>query len=351
MNTMLFALLTSFLSSFLAIKIMKPFASRVGLVDIPNHRKKHQGEVPLVGGVAVFIGVLTSCTLLFPNTPVLNLYLISSALIVFIGVLDDYRDLAVSFRLVAQILVSCIMVYGAGLHIESFGDLLGFGELDLGIFGYPLTILAVLAAINAFNMSDGIDGLAGFLSLVSFVCLAVFMWNSSSSYSYLPLLLAFSTVPYLVFNLGIAGGQAKKIFMGDAGSMYVGLSVVWLLVIGSQNEDPAFRPVLALWLIAVPFWDMCSLTIRRIQRGQSPFKPNRDHLHHILLYNGFSQKKTLALIVLLSIFVAVVGMVMELLDVPEYLMFALCLLSFWGYHTVLRRYCPKGVGKTALFAN
>lgn len=335
MLTLGIALLVAFMASLLAIKLIKPFAFRVGLVDIPNHRKLHNGEIPLIGGIAVFIGVLTSSAVLYPSSSVLNLYLISSALIVFIGVLDDYKDLTVSFRLVAQILISCIMVYGAGLHIGSFGNLLSLGEVVLGLVGYPITILAVIAAINAFNMSDGIDGLAGYLSLVSFLSLAFLMVSSHNQYSYLPLLLAFSTIPYLLFNLGYAGGQAKKIFMGDAGSMFVGLSIVWLLVIGSQGEHAAFRPVAALWIIAVPFWDMCSLTIRRIRRGRSPFMPDRDHLHHICLNLGMSSQRALLLIGCFATLMATVGIMMEYFRFPEYIMFGLYLAIFAIYHNVL----------------
>jgi UDP-GlcNAc:undecaprenyl-phosphate GlcNAc-1-phosphate transferase len=316
--------------------VIKPIAFKIGLVDVPNNRKRHIGEVPLVGGIAVFVGVLTACTVLYPQSPVLNLYLISSALIVFVGVLDDYRELAVSVRLFAQVLVSSIMVYGAGLHIESFGNILGFTDISLGWFSYPMTILAVIAAINAFNMTDGIDGLAGSLSLVSFVSLGLLMLSSSSYYSQLPLILAVATLPYLAFNLGILGGQAKKIFMGDAGSMFVGLSVVWLLILGSQQEQAAFRPVTALWVIAIPFWDMCAITVRRLSHGRSPFMPDREHLHHIFLRMGISSTKSLCVIIFLSVVLASFGVFAELNLIPESVMFGMYVLGFLVYYYTLK---------------
>lgn len=330
------SILISLLASFLAIKLGKPIAYKIGLVDIPNHRKLHEGEVPLIGGVAVFVGVLTSSIVLYPQGNILNLYLISSALIVFVGVLDDYRDLPVATRLFAQILVSSIMVYGADLHLSSLGNLFLLGQLDMGWLGYPLTVLAVIAAINAFNMSDGIDGLAGSLSVVSFVSLAVLMLLSNSEFSLLPILLAFATLPYLAFNLGLVGGKTKKVFMGDAGSMFVGLSVVWLLILGSQSESPSFRPVTALWLIAVPFWDMCAITIKRIVQGRNPFKPDRDHLHHIFLRIGYSAKHSLVAIVSFSTLCAGFGLLGECLILPESLMFALFIGCFMGYYYALK---------------
>jgi UDP-GlcNAc:undecaprenyl-phosphate GlcNAc-1-phosphate transferase len=336
MTIALISLIVAFSTSFVAIKVIKPIAFKIGLVDVPNNRKRHIGEVPLIGGIAVFVGVLTACTVLYPQSPILNLYLISSALIVFVGVLDDYRELAVSVRLFAQVLVSSIMVYGAGLHIESFGNILGFADITLGWFSYPMTILAVIAAINAFNMTDGIDGLAGSLSLVSFVSLGLLMLSNSSYYSQLPLILAVATLPYLAFNLGILGGQAKKIFMGDAGSMFVGLSVVWLLILGSQQEQAAFKPVTALWVIAIPFWDMCAITVRRLSDGRSPFMPDREHLHHIFLRMGISSTKSLCAIILLAVVFAAFGVYAELSAVPESVLFGLYVLGFLVYYYVLK---------------
>lgn len=329
------SLLVAFLASLLAIKVIAPVAYRIGLVDIPSARKKHIGEVPLIGGIAVFIGVLTSSTLIYPQSITLNLYLISSALIVFIGALDDYKELSVEVRIVAQVLVSTIVVYGAGVHLASFGNITGLGEFSLGWFGYPLTVLAIIACINAFNMTDGIDGLAGFLSLNAFFSLSLLMLVGGSSFSLLPLLIAFSTLPYLAFNLGIAGGSTKKIFMGDAGSMFVGLSVVWILLIGSQGESTAFRPVTALWLIAIPFCDMCAITIRRISHGHSPFKADRQHLHHILLKMGYSPSKSLFIILCVAVTCSIFGVTGEFFAVPEVAMFLAFILFFVIYYGLL----------------
>ena len=332
------ALLVASLASLLAIKVISPVAHRIGLVDIPSARKKHKGEIPLIGGIAVFIGVLTSSAVIFEQSVVLNLYLISSALIVFIGALDDYKELSVEVRIVAQVLVSSIVVYGAGVHLNTFGNLLGLGEVSLQWFGYPLTVVAIIACINAFNMTDGIDGLAGFLSLNAFVSLSLLMLADGSVYSMLPLLIAFSTLPYLAFNLGLVGGNAKKIFMGDAGSMFVGLSVVWILLLGSQNgEASSFRPVTALWLIAIPFWDMCAITIRRIANGRSPFEADRQHLHHIFLMHGFSNKKALLGIMTMSVLCSLFGLIGEWMELSELLMFGTYILLFVVYYHSLRR--------------
>lgn len=339
-----FALICAAFVCYFTIRLVKPIALKVGLVDIPNHRKVHTGEVPLVGGIAVYIGVLTASSILLPQGQILNLYLISSGLIVLLGALDDYKDLSVSFRIVAQVLIASLMVYGAGLHLENFGNILWGLNTSLGWFGYPLTILAVIAAINAFNMTDGIDGLAGTLSLVAFTGISILMYFSNQPLYVLPLILAASIVPFLMFNLGILGGSAKKVFMGDAGSMFVGLSIVWLLVISTQGQqhEIAFRPVTALWLIAIPFWDMCAITIRRLLKRRSPFKPDKEHIHHIVMRLGLSARTALYLISVIAILLACFGFAGEIYQWPETFMFITFFVLF-----VIYFYCLKHAWKVS----
>lgn len=336
--SVILALICASIVCYFTIKLVKPFALKVGLVDIPNHRKVHTGEVPLVGGIAVYIGVLTASAILLPQGQIINLYLISSGLIVMLGALDDYKDLSVSIRIIAQVLIASLMVYGAGLYLQDFGDILFGLNTRLGWAGYPMTILAVIAAINAFNMTDGIDGLAGMLSLVAFVGISILMFFNNQSLYVLPLILAASIIPFLMFNLGIVGGAAKKVFMGDAGSMFVGLSIVWLLVIGTQGveSDISFRPVTALWLIAIPFLDMCAITIRRLLKKRSPFKPDKEHVHHIMMRLGLSARSALYLISFISLLFATFGLMGEYFQWSETFMFLTFLLVFVLYFFALK---------------
>ncbi|MGK0270229.1 MAG: UDP-GlcNAc:undecaprenyl-phosphate GlcNAc-1-phosphate transferase [Cocleimonas sp.] len=143
----------------------------------------------------------------------------------------------------------------------------GFGVIELSWLAYPVTALAVLGAINAFNMVDGIDGLIGGLSVTSATALGIlFYLNGNSIMMMFSLILASVLIPYLLFNLCLLGKRRKKIFMGDAGSMFFGLSIVWLLALDSQQEHAAFRPATALWVIAVLLMDMAAIMIRRIRR-------------------------------------------------------------------------------------
>jgi UDP-GlcNAc:undecaprenyl-phosphate GlcNAc-1-phosphate transferase len=324
-------IIVTFIASLLAIKLFKPVAIEVGLVDKPNERKLHSGNIPLIGGIAIFLAVLFTSFFFLPNTIELRMYLIASAMMVFIGALDDKFDLRVRVRIVGQIIVASLMIYGIGSYIENLGNIFGFGDVHLGTLGVFFTYFCIIVAINAFNMVDGIDGLIGALSLNTFTALAIlFILSGQTHYVSYPLIIVAAIIPYLIYNLGLFQQQTKKIFMGDAGSMFIGLSVIWLLTLGSQGENAAFRPVTALWICAIPLMDMLSIVVRRVQNGRSPFKPDRDHLHHILQRNGLTTKKTLVVITIISVFFSLMGIVGEILKINETLM----LLLFFFYFVV-----------------
>lgn len=327
--------ISSMIATTLSIALLYPLSVHVGLVDIPRGRKQHQGAVPLIGGIAIYCGIAIS--LLVWNHDILHpfYYLACAGTIVILGMFDDYLDLSVKLRLAVQLLIGLTMVYSLDLHIATLGNLFGMGHLELGPLGIPFTLIAVIAAINAFNMTDGIDGLAGMLSLVSFISISIFMtlWGQPE-YAVLPLLIAAAMLPYLACNLNLIPG--KKIFMGDAGSMLIGLSVIWLLVLGTQSESASFRPVTALWIIAIPLMDMIAIMVRRIAKGQSPFMADREHLHHISLRMGLSSRESLMLITSLACIFACIGIIGEYLLIPEIVMLILFMLAFGGYLLVLQ---------------
>ncbi|OZG73679.1 undecaprenyl-phosphate alpha-N-acetylglucosaminyl 1-phosphate transferase [Hahella sp. CCB-MM4] len=325
------AILIAFILSFIAVSAVNPIAVKVGLVDVPNARKRHSGNVPLVGGIAIFFAVIFEIVFYVDSGWQVDLYLLASTLVVTIGALDDRYDLKVSYRLLAQTLAALIMIIGAGLYIDDLGDLLGFGIVELGYGGVLFTIVAVMGGINAFNMVDGIDGLVGCLSLVSFSSLAFLLALVDSYWLFLPVFFMGAILAYLMFNLGWPSKKAKKIFMGDAGSMLIGFTVVWLLVVGTQEEEVAFHSVTALWIIAVPLMDMAAIMCRRMLKGESPFKPDRNHLHHIFIRAGFTSRQALLVITLTASLLAMFGVAMQLLEVKEWVSLSLFLSVFALY--------------------
>jgi len=234
------------------------------------------------------------------------------------------------------------MIYGVGGYIANLGDLFGLGDIELGPVGIVFTYFAIIVVINAYNMVDGIDGLIGSLSLNTFTAIAI-LFLMSGNYGYLsyPLILATATLPYLIFNLGFFKAYSKKIFMGDAGSMFIGLSVIWLLSIGTQGDSASFRPVTALWICAIPLMDMLAIVIRRYRKGKSPFKPDRDHLHHILQRAGLSSRQTLVVISIFAALMSMIGVLGEYFQVAEGIELVLFVLIFILYNKYARHFSWK----------
>lgn len=315
---------------------MRRIAIRINLVDKPNERKFHSGAVPLVGGISICLSLMFFL-LENPNSlPYSYPFSFSVFILVVVGALDDRYDISFKIRFAVQAFISLYMMHITGINLHSLGDILGFGAIDLGWLGYIVTLFAVVGAINAFNMVDGIDGLLGGLSIVTFSAIGLLLFDDGQlMYAYTCLVVVVTMLPYIMLNLGFFG-RKFKIFMGDAGSMVIGFMVVWFLLCSSQAKgEPLIRPVTALWLIAVPLMDMASIMIRRVRRGDSPFKPDREHLHHIFQRLGFSSTQTLILICLLSAGYAAVGIFTERAGVPEYVMFYAFLATFAVYAYVL----------------
>jgi UDP-GlcNAc:undecaprenyl-phosphate GlcNAc-1-phosphate transferase len=240
------------------------------------------------------------------------------------------------------------MIFGGGVYLADFGNLLGNGVVELGMLGAFVTVLAVLGSINATNMIDGIDGLAGSVSIVTFGSVVVLsLINGQMGVAGVVFLVTVSMLPYLVCNIGIAMFRNKLIFMGDAGSTFIGLSIAWALIFCSQGENAIFRPVTALWLFAIPLLDMVAISIRRIKKGQSPLKGDREHLHHICLRLGMSSSQALMVISFMSIILAAVGVLGEVYQVADYVMFWAfcvvfliyygCLASIWSLTSMVRK--------------
>ncbi len=333
----LVTIITTFAFAFTAIKFFNPVAIEIGLVDKPCERKQHSGHIPLIGGISIFLAVLAASLLWLPNTLELRMYLIASAMMVFIGVLDDKFDLRVRVRIIGQILIASLMIYGVGGYISNLGNLFSLGEVSLGPLGILFTYVAIIVVINAYNMIDGIDGLIGSLSINTFTSIALlFLLSGQTTYLSYPLILASATLPYMMFNLGLFKKETKKIFMGDAGSMFVGLSVIWLLTMGTQGDNASFRPVTALWICAIPLMDMLAIVVRRYKKGKSPFKPDRDHLHHLLQRAGLSSRQTLMAISIPAGMMSSVGIAGEYFQIEESLMLMSFLILFVFYVMSIR---------------
>jgi len=312
-------------STAMAIKLLRPLALKIELVDHPGGRKTHKGSIPLIGGIAMFIGILLSIFTTSVDTDMSLYIILVSVIIIIVGVLDDHEDLSVKSRFFFQIISIFLMLTLADVNLQSLGDLVGDGDILLHSWSTIFTLFAVIGVINAINMMDGIDGLAGGQSLVTFSSIAYLSYTSGNINGLVIALLFCSVlIVFLKSNFRPARSANNRIFMGDGGSMFLGIVLAWLLVDLSQGDYRVYAPVTCLWLFAIPILDTMTTILRRIIRGKSPFKPDQNHIHHIIMQFGYTSRQTLLIIMTASIIFAIIGIVGELNGTPQYVMF------FWA---------------------
>lgn len=292
----------------MAVAVTSRIAESVGLVDRPDERKCHIGHIPLIGGLSAFFGVLVGVFAysMFGDLPRFAQALLgTAAVMVVVGALDDRYDLSVRTRLLVQTAAVLFMVATTGVYIHSLGHIFGH-DFELGVLGIPVTVVAVIGLLNAFNMMDGIDGLAGSLALVSIGAVTLFNGPQYWQSTVLLLLLMAALVPYLAANLGLMG---RKVFLGDAGSMMIGYLLAWTLIQLSQESpvNSQLSTVDVLWCVALPVLDTLAVMVRRMRDGHSPFKPDRGHIHHLMLRAGLGPRTTLFLLIALAIALAFTG--------------------------------------------
>lgn len=334
-------LLVAFAITFGMVKLLQPMAYMVELVDKPGGRKQHDGLVPLTGGIATFAGIFLTAYLFLEQPMFVRLFMLGGGFIVFLGAIDDRYDISPRLRLVGQLLVAAIFVYGLSITLADFGDLLGIGPIHVGWFGYPLALLSLVGVVNAYNMLDGIDGLVGAMALISFMGLAyLFGLSIDVNIALLCLVFVGAIAAFLVFN--IWGKPTKdhrfgKIFMGDAGSMFVGLAIGVLLIFGSQGAQPAFAPAVAIWFVLLPMTDMFSLMYRRVRRGKSPFAPDRTHVHHVLIRAGLKPWQALYVLVAVQGTLVGLGIAVAVYQIPEAVSFLGVLLYIGLYQLLMMR--------------
>ena len=280
------------------------------LVDIPDRsRKFHSRPTPLTGGVGIFIGLVLSGKLyidlnnLNGYVPEFTYYLMVSSLpILLLFLIDDYKGLKVGQRLLIQTFITLFMILTTGIQLESFGNLLGFGIIDLGILSIPVTIFCVVGVMNAFNMIDGVNGLCSGCAMISLLLIG---FHSGFIYDSMLVLIIGSMIGFLIFNLRIFG-KKRGVFLGDSGSNLIGFWVAWSAIYCSQNPLYDSQPITMIWFVAIPLLDCIGLIFARLARGISISSPGRDHIHHKLM-NKYSPEETLTRILLISLIAGLTG--------------------------------------------
>ncbi|MCL3779301.1 undecaprenyl/decaprenyl-phosphate alpha-N-acetylglucosaminyl 1-phosphate transferase [Prolixibacteraceae bacterium JC049] len=262
------------------------------IVDVPNHRKLNKKPIPTLGGIGVFIGIIVSTTTLSYNLNVPDLGFIFTGMILmlYVGIADDLLDMKASKKLIYQILTAGLIVFVGGLRFKGLDGL--FGIIDLSVeAGCLLTLVVYIGLTNALNLIDGIDGLAsGFGILASLVLSAIFYFAGDQGYSILCMATAGSLLPFFFFNVF---GHRNKIFMGDTGSLILGILFAAICVhFNNSMEVKAIvgphSATLLLAIFSVPVFDTLRVMLIRMLKGRSPFLPDKRHLHHRIIQLGFS---------------------------------------------------------------
>jgi UDP-GlcNAc:undecaprenyl-phosphate GlcNAc-1-phosphate transferase len=322
----------------ISIALLRPIAGPLGLVDRPSHRKRHTGEVPLVGGVAIGIAMAVTFGVGASGPGGWGL-LVACLLMLAIGVWDDVRKVSSGARLLLQALAVLALSAGAGVVIEDLGRLGIGGELlALGAMALPFTVFAGVGVINAVNMSDGMDGLCGLLSLAALVGLGIVAALAGRPFDFALIVgLSGALIGFLAFNFRIPGRPQAMAFLGDGGSYLIGILFVFLTIRLSQGPDPAMTPVTALWFLLVPLLDTVGMILRRLHRGRSPFAADREHLHHIFLLARFTVTETVLIMGGLALGGVGIGLAGLYAGVPESLMLAAFLAVGIGYYWMIMR--------------
>lgn len=304
--------LIAIVAAGLALAAALHHAPRWGLLDHPDHRKRHVGAVPLVGGISAMAGLLAGAACVDARDS-FDWFLLGTAVaLVAVGVMDDRRNLRVLTRVAAQSVLILTVMLVTGVHIDSLGELFGH-QANLGWLGTPFTLVAMLGLLNAFNLIDGIDGLASLLAWVAVAGILLTTGGvSRHGTSMLLVVMAVALLPQLAGNLGLFGSRGRC-FLGSAGSTLLGYVLGWSLIVLSQTQGSRLSPVGTLWCVAIPVLDTLSVMYRRVRAHKSPFKPGRKHIHYLLMDSGLGARATLAVIVTMAAVIWCLGATVRLL--------------------------------------
>ena len=327
-----FNLFSSFLITTASLYALKPMANRLGLVDIPGGRKTHGQTTPLIGGLGIYLGTFVMCLFVPTVFSQYSALLSLSALVLFIGICDDARELRASVRTGFHTLAALLMATIGGVRLESLGDIIGMGPIDLGIMSVPVTVFATVGVVNAINMADGLDGLSGGLVLIilGFIGASAMVASDLALLGFVSL-LGCAVAAFLMMNFRLLWKKNAMIYLGDAGSTMLGFMLAWLLISGSQGTSPIFPPVIALWFLAIPLFDTVYLFVARPLRKKSPFKPGLDHIHHQIAKNGSSIRQTVLLLYTATFIFGAIGFIGLKLQVTETFMFLAFIALFVFY--------------------
>ncbi len=332
MAIQLAAAITSFVISFLIVPVIIKYSLRKNLVDIPGRRKIHKKLTPSMGGIAIFCGffISTLIWLDFQSWGQIKFILVALFVIFFIGVRDDLVPLRAILKLVGQVMAASLLVILFNLRLHSFYGLFGVHELP-DLVSYVITIFTIIVITNSFNLIDGLDGLAGTIASISLLAFGIwFFLVGDTIYAITSFTMLGAIFAFLIFNW-----EPSEVFMGDTGALVIGMMLAILTIhfINTNYELPSaadykFRATVATaaCFIMIPLVDTLRIVILRLLKRQSPFKPDKSHIHHAILRLGKSHSQTTIILGITQVFF--IGMAIVLHKVyDKYMLLGVVIIS------------------------
>jgi UDP-GlcNAc:undecaprenyl-phosphate GlcNAc-1-phosphate transferase len=247
-------------------------------------------------------------------------------------VIDDRRELGATGKFAFQIVAALLLALWGQAVLTHVGHLMSESLFTLGRWSLPLTVFAIVGVMNAINMSDGVDGLATTSALCACLSfgLAAVLGGDGVMFAAICLIGGAAT-GFFVYNARLPGRGPAPVYMGDSGSLLLGLLLAWCAITLAMGDRPAIAPITAVWILAVPIADTVTLMVRRALRGRSPFTGDREHLHHILMALGLSTGHTVICIALASLALGMGALAAQHAGAPEHAMFYLYMAGLFVY--------------------
>jgi UDP-N-acetylmuramyl pentapeptide phosphotransferase/UDP-N-acetylglucosamine-1-phosphate transferase len=305
----MYDIILSFLTAFTVTYVVIPPVIRIALAknlcDVPGIRSSHTVNTPRLGGIAIFAGLLFAIIFWTPFKEFGNLqYILCAFIVIFlIGAKDDMEGLSPYKKLVGELLAAFILVFKSNVKLTSLYGIFGIYDIP-DWFAIPFTVFTIIVIINAFNLIDGINGLSGSICMMIALTLGIwFYFTGNTVLAIIAFALAGSMMGFLKYNFTPA-----KIFMGDTGTLLAGLVSAILTIKfielhkNLENHPFAFKsaPALAVSVLIFPLFDTLRVFVLRALKNQSPFEPDRRHIHHLLIDSGLSHMQATAVLVLVN---------------------------------------------------
>ena len=321
------------LCSFALLLSLPRVARQIGLLDHPDERKHHETATPLIGGISIALAVTVGILLQSSGISTHRIFLLSVAVICVVGVVDDLTDLSYRLKMFCQILVALLIVIVGGETVTHIGYIFfsdtGYG---LGPFSQVFTIIAVVGLMNAYNMIDGHDGLAAGCAVITLLSVGLALTVlQDAPVPVLLILFLISSLIFFFFNLESVVGSRRQAFLGDAGSLMLGLAVAYFLIKYSGLQASKIKVAAAPWLVGLPLLDMMAVLTRRLLNRRSPFRADRIHFHHVMMDYGLSKGRVLLLALVLQSLLSGIGLLGVIKNWPDGFL-------FWGLFVVLFSY-------------